>query len=321
MKKILIIDALNLFLRNFCVSPQMDENGKPVGGLVGSLRSTKFMIRETEPDRVFFVWDAPGGSRKRRGVMSEYKAGRKPRLNRQFDYDGAQESSENMHWQQEKLKQLLDMVGVTQLTIEDIEADDAMAYLVGLLDPMPKVLVSSDRDMWQLVSDTTTVYWPTKKVYITPANFSELAAVIPANFVIARAITGKGDSSDNIHGVKGLGMKTVLKLFPFLKERTVGLDEVFSHAEKNRETNRWYVTVLEHRELLLKNVALMQLTSPIISATNAGIIRRAALDSKPSFQFTNFMLTLAGSGIQLVDSDLVTTFRGLQKRYESARTA
>jgi 5'-3' exonuclease len=331
---ILIFDGTNTFLRNFCASPQSDQNGMPVGGLIGTVRSVKFMVRELHPSRVLFVWDAPGGSRRRRGVFAEYKAGRKPHMNREVD-EPAKESRVNLDWQMIKCKQLLPMLGVTQVEVNDIEADDTIGYLVGLLDPKHKVIVSGDKDMWQLVSPTTTVYWPTKKVYITPGNFRENCGVLPENFVLARALSGKGDRSDNISGIRGLGEATILKVFPELAERPVTLTELLKRCEdiigasvvqSKKELQalgitgskvRWAKTVLDSRDLVIRNVQVMQLTVPNISAQSAGIIKNAALNVRPTFQMTAFKLALLNNGIQLTDTDLLPTFQEYRMRTEN----
>src|SRR6478736_1856998 len=165
---VLIFDGTNTFIRNFCVNPASDSNGVAIGGIVGTLKSIRYMIEETRPKRVFFVWDADGGSNKRRGVFAEYKAGRKPRLNRDVGEDEtARDSNDNMDWQIATIRPILDLLGVIQVAVPDIEADDAIAYMVGSLENRSKCLVSSDKDMWQLVSPMTSVYWPTKKVFIT----------------------------------------------------------------------------------------------------------------------------------------------------------
>ena len=80
---ILIIDGMNTFIRNFIVVPSMDTNGEPNGGVIGFLRSLKFLIREFKPSKVVIVWDGEGGSKKRRNIYIDYKSGRKPRTNRE----------------------------------------------------------------------------------------------------------------------------------------------------------------------------------------------------------------------------------------------
>ena len=327
----LIFDTTNLFMRNYAACPQSDMNGNPAGGVIGSIRSIKWLISETKADQVFCVWDAAGGSSKRRSILSDYKAGRKPHMNRAVD-ENVKDGQENFIWQLDKTQQLLSLIGITQITAQDIEADDAIAYLVGMLDPSPKVVVSSDKDMWQLISDTTMVYWPVKKTYITPGTFNEHSPFINSNYVLARAISGKGDSSDNIHGISGLGENTILKIFPMLAKSPTTFSELLNYVRDQLGRNekgelkigasekRWFPIILEQQDLIRRNIELMQLTSPIISATSASLIRRAAQEFKPKFEMTNFKLSLINAGIQITDKDLFTTFQEYRRRVENKQT-
>lgn len=331
--KYLIFDGLNTFLRNYAANKISDPNGEPIGGVIGTIRSIKSMIREVKPSRVIFVWDGDGGSRRRRGIIAEYKSGRKPHLNREIEAD-ADAERKNMHWQREKVKSLLGFLGVTQVEVDDIEADDTIGYLVGLLDPLPKVVVSSDRDMWQLVSDTTVVYWPVKKTYITTETFRENCPVLPQNFVLFRAMSGAGDASDNVHGIKGLGEKTILKLFPnFAKEpvtltqlladldQALALDEQRAVDPPLKDTEKkWYRAILDNQELLRRNLQVMQLTSPEISA-QAGHIIRTAAEAKPSFNTTGFKLALLNNNFQVTDSDMFSVFQEYRIRASGSADA
>jgi DNA polymerase-1 len=326
---ILIIDGNNLFFRNYAASSVADSNGTPVGGVVGCIRSLKWIIREIRATRVFWVWDAPGGSKKRRAIVSDYKAGRKPSLNREAD-ETMDEGRKNLIWQLERTEQFLKYLGVVQISVQDIEADDAIAYLCGMFEGHQKVVVSSDKDMWQLVNETTTVYWPTKKVYITPGNFREQTHYPPENYVLARAISGKGDTSDNVHGIKGLGDKTIEKLFPVLTLQPTTLDQLLllvrDQLQRNEEKaikltvseKRWYQTLLENADLVRRNIQVMQLTSPIISAHAGTIIRNAAEDIRPEFNITKFKLALINSGIQLTDQDIFVAFQEFRVRATNA---
>jgi len=307
---VLIFDGHNTFIRNYAVNPTMDSNGIAIGGIIGTIRSVKFMMQMVNPDRVFFVWDGEGGSRKRRGIYADYKAGRKPRLNREFEAGNAAENSNNMQDQMERVKPLLRLLGVTQIELEDIEADDAIAYMVGCLDPQPKVVVSSDRDLWQLASDTTSIYWPVKKTYITDQTM-QMDGCLPKNYVYWKALTG--DNSDAIKGVKGIGPKTILKLFPELSQRDMSISEFLQLVEMKSQEHPKAKVILEQQELVRRNVELMQLTSPIISATTASVILNA-ISMHPTFNFTAFKLAMLNQGIQITDTDLITTFKAYQMR-------
>lgn len=326
---ILIFDGHNTFLRNFVVNPSADHNGEPVGGLMGTLRSVKWMAAEVKPDKMIFVWDGEGGSRRRRGVFSEYKMGRKPRLNRQVEEGSVKDSRQNMEWQITKLKSLLPAIGVAQLEVPDIEADDAIGYLVGLLDPEHKVIVSGDKDMWQLVSPTTTVYWPTKKVFITSENFLDHSPVLPYNYVLLRALRGNADKSDNLSGIKGLGDRTIMKVLGVEMEAPLNPGQLFEMVEhylkldadgKKKLTpteKRWYKTILDNRDIVTRNVEVMQLTSPEISARSGAIIREIAA-TRPSFNTTGFKLALLNNNLQITDPDFFTVFQEYRLRASRA---
>ena len=81
--RMLIIDQLNLFFRNYIVNPSLSLQGQPIGGLRGCIQSLQKLVRETSPDVIIICWDGAGGSKKRKLLQKDYKAGRKPiRLNR-----------------------------------------------------------------------------------------------------------------------------------------------------------------------------------------------------------------------------------------------
>ncbi len=85
MKRVLIIDALNAYLRAYIVDPSLSTNGQPIGGLKGFFKILQKLVRETNPDEIAVIWDGPNGSKKRRTMDKNYKAGRKPlRLNRAY---------------------------------------------------------------------------------------------------------------------------------------------------------------------------------------------------------------------------------------------
>jgi len=316
MKKILIVDGLNIFIRSFVVVPSMDINGEPIGGLVGFIKSLKAQMREVQPDRVVIAWDGEGGSQRRRGVMADYKEGRKVRLNREYDMESPEASRENMQSQLKRLKQFLDLLGCIQIEVNDIEADDVIAFLCKFVYPdVEKVVMTSDRDMLQLVDERTLVYSPTKKIYWTSREMKEKMNVLPVNYIFVKSLMG--DASDNVKGLGGIGEKTALKLFPFLSEHESSLEEIKIHVEANVDKSAKYKSILAQWDQLLENYHLMQLSNPIISAQSARTVRISALDQKPGFNFTELRLEFMKHGIQVIDSDLFQVFKLYQLRTET----
>ena len=167
MKRILLIDALNMYYRAYIVDPTLSLNGDPVGGLVGFLKILQKLVRETKPDQIVIAWDGAGGSQRRRTINKNYKEGRKPiRLNRTVENLSEQEEYENKIWQQTRLIQYMNEMPVCQLMIPNIEADDVIAYIAGMpqLKNIQKVIISSDKDFIQLCDDETVLYRPVQKL-------------------------------------------------------------------------------------------------------------------------------------------------------------
>ena len=249
MKRLLIIDGMNLFIRNYVMSPQLDVNGKPIGGLTGFMRSLQKEVRRAKPDRVVICWEGPGGSQKRREKNKNYKVGRKaPRLNRAYEFNSPEEEKENKYAQLVRLTEYLDHLPLLQLSLDSVEADDIIAWLVhcGEYADWQKLIISNDRDFIQLCDDKTVLVRPGKNEEVLNQNkVLEQYNIHPRNFAWARAITG--DKSDNLEGVKGLGLATVAKRFSFLSEnKDYGLKDIMTHAKNNSSKIKAYQNVLDN---------------------------------------------------------------------------
>ena len=130
MKRVLIVDALNAYLRAYIVDPSLSTNGQPIGGLKGFFKILQKLVRETNPDEVAVIWDGPNGSKKRRTMDKNYKAGRKPlRLNRAYHNLSDNEVQQNKMWQQSRVIEYLNQMPIVQTILPEIEADDIIAYL------------------------------------------------------------------------------------------------------------------------------------------------------------------------------------------------
>jgi DNA polymerase-1 len=316
--RVLIIDGLNTFIRNWCVNPTMDGNGGHVGGMIGCLRSIKNLVRDTKCTRAVIAWDGKGGSRKRRGIYKEYKAGRKPRVNRHLDMDNVEESQKNL-WEQHALtRKYLEMLGVCQVEVEDCEADDVISYLCySMYHDVQKVIVSTDRDFWQLVNKNTIVYSPTRKVYYSPGEIKEETGVLPINYIYIKAISG--DKSDNIQGIANLGPKTVVKFFPFLADHESNLEEIKAAAQAlvptGKREKELLKALLEQWEVIITNVRLMQLANPIISPQSTHSIRHQVGKDVGSVNVSAIKLALLRDNIQIHDQDFFMVFNEYRGRF------
>ncbi len=258
-ENVLIIDGLNTFIRVFSVIPTTNDNGTHIGGIVGFLKSIGYTINMFRPTRCIIIWDGKGGSSRRRKMYPEYKAKRKTniRLNRAYDFETIEEERANMIRQIQRTIEYLDFLPITMLSIDNVEADDIIAYTAKQVLTDSKVtIMSSDKDFLQLVDDRISVWSPTKKKLYKPEQVMEEYGIPSHNLLMYRIFDG--DKSDNINGIRGYGLKTVLKKLPFLQE-----DKQFSVDDAIKESSE----LEEHRELMERNFDLMQLHNVNISAS------------------------------------------------------
>ena len=271
--RVLIIDGLNTFIRSWTTNPTMNEDGDHTGGVIGSLKSIGFQIREFNPTRCVVTFDGKGGSNSRKQIFEGYKSERgknRFRVNRQ--YQGMMDEEEeqvSMKRQFVWLNDILDYLPVKTMIYDGIEADDVIAQIATQIKKEDEevVIVSTDKDFLQLVSETVKVFSPTKKkLYNRQMVFDEYG-LWPQNLLLFRTLDG--DNSDNIPGVKGCGLKTVLKAFPELSEdRLISFEEFLQLAEERVGKLKIYKDIVDNTELILRNKQLMQLSEPTISVSN-----------------------------------------------------
>ena len=262
--RVLIVDGLNLYLRAFAVNGALNDNGVPVGGLTGFLRSLAYAIREVNPTRVIVVYDGQGGSQRRRKIHPEYKANRKPgkRITRWDAFKNATEEKDAMKIQFSRLIEYLDFLPVNVISIDRIEADDTIAYIAHTLMKEDVTILSADQDFLQLVNERITVWSPTKKKFYTPRMVMDDYGVPAHNFLMYKVLMG--DKSDNIEGVKGLGPKKLPKIVPdLLTQQTLDLDFILEHAGKGEEP--MHKKIVESATQLQINEELMDLKNPPLS--------------------------------------------------------
>jgi len=262
--RVLIVDGLNLYLRAFAVNGALNDNGVPVGGLTGFLRSLAYAIREVNPTRVIIVYDGAGGSQRRRKIHPDYKSNRKPgkRITRWDAFKDARAEKDAMKIQFSRLIEYLDFLPVNVISIDKIEADDTIAYIAHTLLDEDVTILSADQDFLQLVDERITVWSPTKKKFYTPRMVMDDYGVPAHNFLMYKVLMG--DKSDNIEGVKGLGPKKLPKIVPdLLTQTTLDLDFILEHAGKGEEP--MHKKISESAVQLRLNEELMDLKNPPIS--------------------------------------------------------
>ncbi len=271
---VLIIDGLNTFIRVFSAVPALNDDGQHVGGVVGFLKSIGSNIRQFQATRCVIVFDGSGGSQRRRKLYPEYKGNRKnkTRMNRFDEFKDLVDESESMKMQFKRIIQYFDVLPVTLISIDNIEADDVIAYITKqyYANTDNKVtIVSTDRDFLQLVNPTINVWSPIKKKLYNSETLRDEFGLIPENYLLYRMMSG--DASDNIEGVKGIGLKTICKQFPDINTRAMTFDEIIQQAQSRINEGsklKIYKQLIESNAVLYRNYRLMQLDDVDIAASN-----------------------------------------------------
>lgn len=309
-----VVDGHNAFIRNYVRSPYTDANGERKGGTTGMVISVRKLINDFGASNLLVVWDGEGGSQRRRSIFSEYKAGRTVRLNQRegedFDED-AEARLENMRQQRDLAQEYLAILGVPQVRIPGVEADDVMAFVAAKMDhPNGCIVVTTDQDLLQLIragsqdASEVRVYSPIKKTMYDRPTFISEYGILPENYRLMKALTG--DASDNIEGVKGFGIKTVVKSFPFLAERRATADDVLEAwaGLKGVLGKR----LEEGKSRFLENLQLVDLSEPMLSAT-ASRQAREALHRDIGCKEVDFRVRLVRDAISFGGDGFTAPFR------------
>lgn len=219
-KKFVIIDGKSVFYRGYYAMPNLStKDGTPTGGVFGFATMALEIIRKLRPDYVAVAWDKPGTNiRRRLELYPEYKAGRKP-------------APPDFKAQIPVLHELLDAFGWPLYELDDYEADDIMGTLAlqAIDKNIETLLISSDLDMLQLVHPMVHMYALKKGLsnieLYSPESFTAKYGIRVDQFLDLKAL--KGDSSDNIPGVPGIGEKGAIELL----QKYETLDKIYENVD------------------------------------------------------------------------------------------
>ena len=252
MKRLVVIDGKSVFYRGYYAMPGLSmADGTPTGGVYGFVSLAIELIKKLEPDYVAVAWDKRGTNiRKRRELYPEYKAGRKP-------------APDDFYQQIPILHELLDAFGWPLYEIDDYEADDILGAFARQAESrgIETCLITSDLDALQLISPMTKVYAMKNGLRnieeFTAEHFEEKYGIRTEQFLDLKAL--KGDSSDNLPGVPGIGEKTAVKL---LQEYET-LDGVYEHLDEQKGALRTKLENGRESAYLTKQVAEIWTDAPI----------------------------------------------------------
>ena len=215
------------------------------------------------------MFDGKDGSKRRRKIYPEYKENRKvkQRLNRNVDWGTApQDEQESMKQQMGRLIEYLEQLPLTLISIDNVEADDVMAYISQqVLTESDIFLMSTDKDFLQLVDDRVKVWSPTKKKLYTKNEIFEEYGVHSHNILTYRILDG--DKSDNIGGIKGAGLKSLKKFCPKISSiEKFDVKDLIEFVKNSDKKIKLLENIKNSVNLLKRNYLLMQLNKVDIPA-------------------------------------------------------
>ena len=307
---LLVIDGLNTFIRVFSAVPALNDDGMHIGGVTGFLRSIAAVIRKHKPTRCVIVFDGKGGSVRRKRMYPNYKANRanKTAFNRYKEFASLEDEQQSMKRQYGRMIQYLQCLPITTLAIDNIEADDAIAYISNEIFTKQEnkvTIVSTDRDFLQLVNNRISVWSPIKKKMYTPNIMREEFGIDSKNYLLYRALTG--DKSDNIPGVNGVGLKTMIKRLPIITEnRQLSVEEFVEAATNADKKYKVHEIIESNMNTIQLNYKLMQLKDVDIAGTTKLLIQEKIHEEINPMDVLNFKKMFMADKMYTVIKDLDT---------------
>ncbi|MCR0263158.1 DNA polymerase I [[Clostridium] innocuum] len=251
MKKLLLIDGNSMLFRAYYATVygrmMKTSNGIPTNAVYGFITMINKALSMVEPDAVLVAWDA-GKPTFRHETYTEYKGTRK-------------ELDQELIVQFPIAREFLDAYGMKRYECEGIEADDIIGSMAKKYPDVEIHILSSDRDLLQLIDSTTDVYLMKKGItemeVMDEAKLKEAMGIVPSQIIDLKALMG--DTADNIPGVKGIGEKTALKLLS--EYETV--DNVYAHIDEIKGKLKEKLETDKEKAFLSKYLATIKVDAEI----------------------------------------------------------
>ena len=252
MEKVILVDGNNLMFRSYYAtaysgSLMKNKEGFPTNALFGFVNMMNKIIAEESPKYIAVAFDV--GKTFRHDSYTEYKGGRI-------------ETPDDLKRQFPKAKEILDAMGIKYLECPGYEADDIIGTLAKMVDENDEyiaTIVSSDKDLLQLISPDVEVKLLKQKDYIRMNKevFMEHYGIEPIRMIDLKALMG--DASDNIPGVKGIGEKTALKL---LQEYT-SIENLYVNIDKLKGATKIKIEEGKDDAFMSKSLATIYTSVPL----------------------------------------------------------
>ena len=252
MKKLVLIDGKSVFYRGYYAMGALSlSDGTPTGGVYGFAAIAMEIVKKLNPTKIVVAWDSKTSTSKRRAIFPEYKAGRvKP--------------GDDFYTQIPLLEELVKGLGWNFVEIDNYEADDIIGTLSRQADEAgdyETFIISSDLDMLQIVDSNTHMLRILKGfTNIEQIDIAEIEAkygIKKSQFLDLKAL--KGDSSDNIPGVAGIGEKTAAKLLNDYGD----LDGVYNNLDKITGSTKAKLEAGKDSAYMSKTLAQIMFDAPV----------------------------------------------------------
>ena len=262
---LLLLDGHSLAYRAFFALPDSlrTSSGELTNAVHGFISMLIRLLVEREPAAVAVAFDV-GEDEERTAAYEDYKAGR-------------DEMPDELATQIDRLHEVLEVLGIATVEVDGIEADDVLATMAttAVRDGYRVEIVTGDRDAMQLVDEDVTVLYTLKGISevaeMTPMAVQERFGVPPDRYVQLAAL--RGDGSDNLPGVPGVGAKTAAKLLTDF----AGIDEVYARIDEVAG-KKVPAMLLEHRAAVDRNLALMTLRRDVALEVGTADLVRGEVD-------------------------------------------
>ena len=242
MNSLVLIDGNSLINRAFYATPPLStKDGKPTNAVYAFINMLIKIIGDINPKHILVAFDRKEPTF-RHGLYSEYKGTRKP-------------MPEDLRPQIDLLKEVLDVLGIARYETPSIEADDIIGSASKKFDENT-IIITGDKDSFQLVDQTTSVYFTRKGIseleVFSKDNFNEKMGINPIQIIDLKSMMG--DSSDNIPGIAGVGEKTALTLV-----QTYGsLENLYEHVDELKGKLKEKVETSKETAFLSKTLATIK---------------------------------------------------------------
>ncbi len=303
-RPVLLVDAMNLFMQHFVANPTLSIHGNHVGGVVGFMKALGYLSDRIGPKRIIVVWEG-GGSPRKRAIYKNYKNGRRPqKLNRYYGEE-IPDTVQNRDSEISMLISLLRHTPVTQIYISDCEADDIIGYVARhMFEGTRKVIVSSDKDLYQVLSTEVVQWSPGKKAFINLRDVKEKFGIHVNNFCTARSFIG--DPSDNLDGVPRVGFASLAKRFPEIScSQHVSVEEIVEKSQKMIEKSKLkiYTNIVEYSDIAVRNWKLMHLDINNLSAFQIQKLQDTLSEEDTQMNKISLIRDMMKYGINNFDAD------------------